>query len=120
MAKDGSLKLGGVRHFILDECDKMLSALDMRADVQEIFKMTPHDKQVRAPCTHTRPMTSATLTHTNTQHTHTHTQRDETRRDVSHLRPTMCVQKDDGWVGRDCSACDGACVRGPGPNPNSP
>jgi len=46
MGKDGSLKLGGVRHFILDECDKMLSALDMRADVQEIFKMTPHDKQV--------------------------------------------------------------------------
>jgi ATP-dependent RNA helicase UAP56/SUB2 len=47
MGKDGSLKLGSVRHFILDECDKMLGALDMRADVQEIFKMTPHDKQVR-------------------------------------------------------------------------
>ena len=24
----------------------MLEQLDMRADVQEIFKMTPHDKQV--------------------------------------------------------------------------
>ena len=35
-----------VHHFILDECDKMLEQLDMRADVQEIFKMTPHDKQV--------------------------------------------------------------------------
>ncbi|KAG2279604.1 hypothetical protein Bca52824_050824 [Brassica carinata] len=35
-----------VRHFILDECDKMLESLDMRRDVQEIFKMTPHDKQV--------------------------------------------------------------------------
>jgi ATP-dependent RNA helicase UAP56/SUB2 len=31
---------------VLDECDKMLEAVDMRADVQEIFKMTPHDKQV--------------------------------------------------------------------------
>jgi len=70
-----------VRHFIIDECDKVLDAMgarpaagpagwlpvprdavrsawktsadadrgaraDMRADVQEIFKMTPHDKQV--------------------------------------------------------------------------
>ncbi|GHP12011.1 DEAD-box ATP-dependent RNA helicase 15 [Pycnococcus provasolii] len=45
LAKDGALKLKHVRHFVLDECDKMLEALDMRADVQEIFKMTPHDKQ---------------------------------------------------------------------------
>lgn len=65
MGKDGSLKLGGVRHFILDECDKMLSALDMRADVQEIFKMTPHDKQVRDFTQQdTRPMTNHSLTHT--------------------------------------------------------
>ncbi len=70
-----------MRHFIIDECDKVLDAMgarpaagpagwlpvprdavrcawktsadadrgaraDMRADVQEIFKMTPHDKQV--------------------------------------------------------------------------
>ena len=33
-------------HFILDECDQMLQALDMRRDVQEIFKNTPHEKQV--------------------------------------------------------------------------
>jgi len=45
LAKDGHMKLKNVRHFVLDECDKMLEALDMRADVQEIFKMTPHDKQ---------------------------------------------------------------------------
>lgn len=39
--------------FILDECDKMLKELgnktltsDMRADVQSIFKATPHSKQV--------------------------------------------------------------------------
>jgi len=40
------LKLGSVRHFVLDECDKTLGELDMRGDVQDIFKMTPHDKQV--------------------------------------------------------------------------
>mmetsp|Transcript_3618 Transcript_3618/g.9424 ORF Transcript_3618/g.9424 Transcript_3618/m.9424 type:complete len:436 (+) Transcript_3618:136-1443(+) len=47
LGKDGdALKLDHVRHFVLDECDKMLEQLDMRADVQEIFKLTPHDKQV--------------------------------------------------------------------------
>ena len=46
LAKDGSLSLKQCGHFILDECDKMLEQLDMRSDVQEIFKMTPHDKQV--------------------------------------------------------------------------
>ena len=40
------LNLKHVKHFILDECDKMLEALDMRRDVQEIFRMTPHEKQV--------------------------------------------------------------------------
>ena len=46
LIKDGDLNLKSVRHFVLDECDKMLEALDMRADIQEIFKKTPHDKQV--------------------------------------------------------------------------
>ncbi|EMS68248.1 DEAD-box ATP-dependent RNA helicase 56 [Triticum urartu] len=45
LARDKDLSLKNVRHFILDECDKMLESLDMRRDVQEIFKMTPHDKQ---------------------------------------------------------------------------
>jgi ATP-dependent RNA helicase UAP56/SUB2 len=40
------LTLKNVRQFILDECDKMLEALDMRRDVQEIFRNTPHEKQV--------------------------------------------------------------------------
>ena len=40
------LKMDNLKHFILDECDKMLSELDMRQDVQAIFKMTPHSKQV--------------------------------------------------------------------------
>jgi ATP-dependent RNA helicase UAP56/SUB2 len=40
------LQMENLKHFILDECDKMLSELDMRQDVQAIFKMTPHNKQV--------------------------------------------------------------------------
>jgi superfamily II DNA/RNA helicase len=46
LAKDGSLVLSHLKHFILDECDKMLEALDMRRDVQTIFRLTPHAKQV--------------------------------------------------------------------------
>ncbi|KAI3989942.1 hypothetical protein MKX01_003645 [Papaver californicum] len=46
LSREKDLALKNVRHFILDECDKMLESLDMRKDVQEIFKMTPHDKQV--------------------------------------------------------------------------
>lgn len=73
LGREKELGLKNVRHFILDECDKMLESLgmflfcwvpvycfhnkcelwfklwflsDMRRDVQEIFKMTPHDKQV--------------------------------------------------------------------------
>ncbi|KAK8618947.1 hypothetical protein V6N13_132923 [Hibiscus sabdariffa] len=45
LTRDKDLGLKNVRHFILDECDNMLESLDMRRDVQEIFKMTPHDKQ---------------------------------------------------------------------------
>lgn len=46
LARNKALNLKNVKHFILDECDKMLEALDMRKDVQEIFRMTPHEKQV--------------------------------------------------------------------------
>ncbi|KAI0979611.1 hypothetical protein GJ496_011031 [Pomphorhynchus laevis] len=46
LARNGYLNLRTVKHFILDECDKMLEQLDMRKDVQDIFIMTPHDKQV--------------------------------------------------------------------------
>jgi len=46
LALDGTLNLKKCAHFVLDECDKMLEEIDMRADVQEIFKCTPHDKQV--------------------------------------------------------------------------
>lgn len=40
------LKLEKVKRFIVDECDQVLDNLDMRKDVQAIFRMTPHEKQV--------------------------------------------------------------------------
>jgi len=46
LAKEGDLKLGSLRHFVIDECDKVLDNVEMRSDVQEVFKLTPHDKQV--------------------------------------------------------------------------
>jgi len=56
LTEEGHLKLNGIKFFVLDECDKMLDSLRMRADVQKIFKATPHDKQVM--------MFSATLSDT--------------------------------------------------------
>lgn len=46
LASKKSLKLTNIKHFVLDECDQMLEKLDMRRDVQNIFRMTPHEKQV--------------------------------------------------------------------------
>eukprot|EP01025_Chloroclados_australasicus_P037043 TRINITY_DN3771_c0_g4_i1.p2 TRINITY_DN3771_c0_g4~~TRINITY_DN3771_c0_g4_i1.p2 ORF type:complete len:443 (-),score=56.25 TRINITY_DN3771_c0_g4_i1:198-1526(-) len=46
LAKEKILKLNSIRTFVIDECDKVLEQIDMRSDVQEIFRMTPHDKQV--------------------------------------------------------------------------
>lgn len=58
LAEEKALNLKHIKYFILDECDKMLESLgtaraqasltstDMRRDVQKIFRMTPHDKQV--------------------------------------------------------------------------
>merc|ERR1712088_662036 len=46
LVRSKKLNLKNLKHFILDECDKMLEQLDMRRDVQEIFKNTPHEKQV--------------------------------------------------------------------------
>jgi ATP-dependent RNA helicase UAP56/SUB2 len=41
------LKLDNLKRFILDECDDILeNGLNMRRQVQEIFKKTPHEKQV--------------------------------------------------------------------------
>jgi len=46
LTRSKKLNLKHLKHFVLDECDKMLSELDMRKDVQEIFRTTPHEKQV--------------------------------------------------------------------------
>lgn len=46
LAKEGVLKLDKLKRFVLDECDQMLDTLDMRRDVQHIFRLTPHEKQV--------------------------------------------------------------------------
>lgn len=46
LVNNKKLNLKHLKHFILDECDKMLESLDMRRDVQEIFRNTPHSKQV--------------------------------------------------------------------------
>merc|ERR1712038_1205516 len=46
LVRSKKLNLKNVKHFVLDECDKMLEQLDMRRDVQDIFRQTPHEKQV--------------------------------------------------------------------------
>mmetsp|Transcript_29365 Transcript_29365/g.94204 ORF Transcript_29365/g.94204 Transcript_29365/m.94204 type:complete len:348 (+) Transcript_29365:1234-2277(+) len=40
------LKLETLKCFVMDECDRLLEKLDMRAQVQEIFRATPPEKQV--------------------------------------------------------------------------
>ncbi|ELK26388.1 ATP-dependent RNA helicase DDX39A [Myotis davidii] len=45
LVRNRSLNLRNVKHFVLDECDQMLEQLDMRRDVQEIFRLTPREKQ---------------------------------------------------------------------------
>ncbi|XP_036191412.1 ATP-dependent RNA helicase DDX39A-like [Myotis myotis] len=45
LVRNSSLNLRNVKHFVLDECDQMLEQLDMRRDVQEIFRRTPREKQ---------------------------------------------------------------------------
>merc|ERR1712141_813487 len=46
LVKSKKLNLKHCKHFVLDECDQMLEKLDMRRDVQNIFRATPHEKQV--------------------------------------------------------------------------
>jgi len=46
LVRNKKLPIKNLKHFVLDECDKMLEQLDMRRDVQEIFRSTPHEKQV--------------------------------------------------------------------------
>ena len=46
LVREKHLRTGAVKHFVLDECDKLLETVEMRRDVQEIFRSTPHHKQV--------------------------------------------------------------------------
>jgi len=46
LAEEKALRLNKVKHFVIDECDKVLESVDMRGDVQKIFQMCPRDKQV--------------------------------------------------------------------------
>jgi ATP-dependent RNA helicase UAP56/SUB2 len=46
LVNQGVVKLDKLKHFVLDECDRLLEELDMRRDLQEIFKATPPQKQV--------------------------------------------------------------------------
>jgi len=45
LTNDSSLKLKQIQIFVVDECDKMLGRVDMRADLQKIFLQTPVQKQ---------------------------------------------------------------------------
>lgn len=46
LIKERSLNLSHCKHFVLDECDKMLEQMDMRQVIQRIFFATPREKQV--------------------------------------------------------------------------
>eukprot|EP00630_Chrysocystis_fragilis_P007123 CAMPEP_0197387104 /NCGR_PEP_ID=MMETSP1165-20131217/318_1 /TAXON_ID=284809 /ORGANISM="Chrysocystis fragilis, Strain CCMP3189" /LENGTH=428 /DNA_ID=CAMNT_0042912405 /DNA_START=225 /DNA_END=1511 /DNA_ORIENTATION=- len=46
LVKTKDLDCSKLKHFVMDECDRLLEALDMRKDIQEIFRSTPHQKQV--------------------------------------------------------------------------
>lgn len=46
LLREKYLRLNNLKNFVIDECDKVLEAVDMRRDVQEIFRATPHEKQV--------------------------------------------------------------------------
>lgn len=45
LSRDNILDLSHVKYFVLDECDRMLDSLEMRQDVQNIFRKTPFEKQ---------------------------------------------------------------------------
>eukprot|EP01006_Ploeotia_vitrea_P050604 TRINITY_DN67476_c9_g1_i2.p1 TRINITY_DN67476_c9_g1~~TRINITY_DN67476_c9_g1_i2.p1 ORF type:complete len:460 (-),score=279.35 TRINITY_DN67476_c9_g1_i2:1177-2478(-) len=46
LVREKTLKLDSCKRFVLDECDNVLESLDMRRDVQTIFRATPFEKQV--------------------------------------------------------------------------
>ena len=44
--RDKALNLKNLHSFVVDECDRVLESLNMRRDVQDVFRDTPHTKQV--------------------------------------------------------------------------
>ncbi|EPY52787.1 ATP-dependent RNA helicase Uap56 [Schizosaccharomyces cryophilus OY26] len=46
LVREKIMRVNNVKHFVLDECDKLLDSVDMRRDIQEVFRATPPQKQV--------------------------------------------------------------------------
>jgi ATP-dependent RNA helicase UAP56/SUB2 len=46
LVRDKYIRLNNVKTFVIDEVDRVLEEVDMRRDVQEIFRATPQQKQV--------------------------------------------------------------------------
>lgn len=46
LVREKALRLKNLRTFVVDECDRVLESLSMRRDVQDVFRETPHTKQV--------------------------------------------------------------------------
>lgn len=46
LIKEKDLDVSHLKRFIMDECDSLLTSLEMRRTVQSIFSFTPHSKQV--------------------------------------------------------------------------
>ena len=46
LVRDKALNLKNLHSFVVDECDRVLESLNMRRDVQDVFRDTPHTKQV--------------------------------------------------------------------------
>jgi ATP-dependent RNA helicase UAP56/SUB2 len=46
MIEEGAMDVSAVQFFVLDECDKMIEAEDMRRQVMKVFVKTPQEKQV--------------------------------------------------------------------------
>ena len=110
LVRSKKLNLKNLKHFILDECDKMLEQLgetlrvresprpvssrfvslaDMRRDVQEIFRATPHEKVAsccpRCTCAMSSPIVSFAASHDVLRHS---LQGNQTRLQEVHARCT--------------------------------
>eukprot|EP01100_Stratorugosa_tubuloviscum_P000751 TRINITY_DN116_c0_g1_i4.p1 TRINITY_DN116_c0_g1~~TRINITY_DN116_c0_g1_i4.p1 ORF type:complete len:425 (-),score=195.73 TRINITY_DN116_c0_g1_i4:151-1425(-) len=60
LVRENYLNLSHIKHFVIDECDKMLDIIEMRNEVQEIYRRTPHNKQVMMFTATLQPQTRET------------------------------------------------------------